>query len=69
MSSPLVCPLPPWYSIQTQGAPGGDRNLEVVGEAQRGQEEASRSHSELEIEIFPDLSKERSKREGCGSKM
>lgn len=45
---PVLClPATP-FSLQ--GAPAGDRNLEAVGEAQRGQERALRSQSKLEME-------------------
>lgn len=63
-----LAPLVPF--IQIPGSPSwGDGNLVVVGEAQRGQERTLKSHSKLEIGLFPNPDKDRPKCEGLGSKV
>lgn len=65
--SPALYPHTP--SPRLQGSPDGGRNLEVVGEAQRGKERTLKSHSKLEIEILPNLGENWPTSEGWGSKV
>lgn len=64
-----LAPLALLHPDSRQGCPAGGRNLELVGEAQRGQERTLKSHSKLEIEILPNLSKNWPTSEGWGSKV